>query len=365
MNYNSLAFIPGLKLCEYFYFEAVRPILDRHFSSVPHSAARIDYGSDVLGFDTSLSRDHGWGPKVMLFLSHDDYEYYKDPVSEVMANELPTEIRGYPINFDVPFSGEGSMQAVERGPVKHWVSVLTIPSFFNQYIGVDPTVSIREVDWLIMPQQHLRTIASGAIFFDGLEQLEQTCERLRWYPPDIWYYILANQWRRIDQEEPFMARCGDVGDDLGSQIVATRQIVEIMHLCFLMEKQYVPYYKWFGTAFSRLYCAPVLIPIFHRIFASRDWKEREQHFTEAYLFLMEMHNKLVVTPNIEPMVSSFYNRPYQVPHSDRFVDALHGAIQSELVRGFPRNIGSVGQFIDSTDILSNPGWNKVFELFYR
>jgi hypothetical protein len=365
MSLDFPAFIPGLKLCEYFYVEAVRPILEDHFSGVPHSAARFDYGSDVLGFDTPLSRDHGWGPKVMLFLTQKDYEDYKDQISEVMANELPTEIRGYPTNYDVPFSGDGCMQAVAHGPVRHWVAVTTIPSFFRHYLGVDPTGPISDVDWLIMPQQHLRTIISGKVFHDGLDQLQGVRNRLRWYPRDIWYYLLANQWRRIDQEEPFMARCGHVGDDLGSRIVATRQIVEIMHLCFLIEKQYAPYYKWFGAAFGLLNCAPDLNPIFHRVLESNHWKDRERYFSDAFLILMEMHNRLSVTPAIEPKVSSFYNRPYQVPHSARYVDALHGAIQSDVVRGFPRNVGSMGQFVDSTDILSDPGWGKVFKTIYQ
>jgi len=365
MNGDTPAFVPGLRLCEIFYFEAVRPILDRHFSGMPHCAARLDYGSDVLGFDTPLSRDHGWGPKVTLFLSQKDYDTCRDSISEMMANELPTEIRGYPTNYDEPFSGDSGMQAVRHGPVRHWIAVDTIPSFFRRYLGIDPGAPIQEVDWLTIPQQHLRTIQSGKVFYDGLNQLEALRERLRWYPLDVWLYLMANQWHRIDQEEPFMARCGDVGDDLGSRVVASRQIVEIMHLCFLMEKQYTPYYKWFGTAFARLEWAPALTPIFQHVFDSRDWVEREGALSEAYQILMAMHNNLGVTPAIEPQIAPFFNRPYQVPRSARFADALHESIQSDVVRGFPRDIGAVDQFVNSTDILSDPEWGRKFKEIYE
>lgn len=54
-------FIPGLKLSEYFFDEAIRPIMADSFPQLPYSAARLDYGSDVLGFDTPMSMDHGWG----------------------------------------------------------------------------------------------------------------------------------------------------------------------------------------------------------------------------------------------------------------------------------------------------------------
>jgi hypothetical protein len=293
-----------------------------------------------------------------------DYEKYNDQISEVMANELPTEIRGYPTNYDVPFSGEAGMQAVERGPVRHWVGNETIPAFFNRYIGIDPRGPIKDLDWLLMPQQHLRSISSGKVFFDGLNQLVEIRDRLRWYPRDLWLYIMANQWHRIDQEEPFIARCGDVGDELGSRVVASRQVVEIMRLCFLIEKQYTPYYKWFGTAFAQLDCASNLTPIFHRVLNSQSWEERENYISNAYLYLMEMHNNLGVTQVIEPKMSPFYNRPYQVPWSSRFADALHEAIQSDDVRKFPRDIGSVGQLVNSTDILSNPEWSRKFSVIY-
>lgn len=36
-----MPFIPGIPLCEAFYWQAVRPILDEAFPALPHSAARI------------------------------------------------------------------------------------------------------------------------------------------------------------------------------------------------------------------------------------------------------------------------------------------------------------------------------------
>jgi len=46
--------------------------------------------------------------------------------------------------------------------------------------------------------------------------------KLEYYPHDLWLYLLSNQWRRISQEVAFMGRCGQVGDELGSRIVASR-----------------------------------------------------------------------------------------------------------------------------------------------
>ena len=365
MDYDSLPFIPGLELSARFFRQGVKPVLESHFPHVPFAAARLDFGSEVLGFDTPQSRDHGWGPKVTLFLSHPDHKRYQGKIQKILADELPLEICGYPTNYDVPFSGEAGLLPVEQGPVNHWVEVTTVQTFLHSYLGVDTTAGLTPIDWLVLLQQHLATIASGKIFHDDLGHLTNAYEYLGWYPLDIWLYLLANQWRRIDQEEPFMARCGDTGDDLGSRLLAARMVDETMHLCFLMERKYAPYYKWFVTAFRQLSCATELIPIFRRVFNSQSWLERESHLSDAYLVVMEMHNSLGLTPEIEPEIAPFHNRPYQVPHTARFSNALHEAIQSDEVRGLPRNIGALDQFVNSTDILSDPQMGTKFRGIYK
>ncbi len=67
------AFVPGQELSRLFYEEAVRPILDQHLPGLDYSAALLGYGSDVLGYDTIRSTDHGWGPRLVLFLDDSDH----------------------------------------------------------------------------------------------------------------------------------------------------------------------------------------------------------------------------------------------------------------------------------------------------
>ncbi|MCX5757616.1 MAG: DUF4037 domain-containing protein, partial [Candidatus Hydrogenedentes bacterium] len=257
----------------------------------------------------------------------------------------------------------GCLQPVEHGPVCHGVTIESVNGYFEGYVGVDPLAGLDEIDWLLIPQQRLRTVASGRVFHDGLDTLERARNALQWYPKDLWLYLLACQWQRINQEEPFMARCGDVGDELGSRIVAARLVDEIMRLCFLTERQYAPYYKWFGKAFSRLACAEYLTPVFHAVFDSQDWKERERHLSAAYLHVMGMHNDLGVTDFLEPEISPFYSRPYRVPHSGRFVNALCARIESDTIKRLPL-IGAVAQFADSTDVLDRIHRCKKFRALY-
>nr|MBA2773672.1 hypothetical protein [Nocardioidaceae bacterium] len=62
------AFVTGLELSRHFYHGLVRPILDARFAGLPHSAALLGRGSEVLGFDDEMSTDHDWKPRVLLFL---------------------------------------------------------------------------------------------------------------------------------------------------------------------------------------------------------------------------------------------------------------------------------------------------------
>src|SRR5207237_6360337 len=112
--------------------------------------------------------------------------------------------------------------------------------------------------------QHLRELTMGALHHDAIGELTELRERLAWYPHDVWLYLLAAGWQRIGQEEHLMPRAGYVGDELGSALIGSRLVRDIMNLCFLLEKQYAPYPKWFGTAFQRLHSAQEIGPLLWR-----------------------------------------------------------------------------------------------------
>jgi hypothetical protein len=347
-------FVPGLELSERFFEEAIRPILAERFPDLVYSAAHLGHGSDVLGFDTARSTDHGWGPKTTLFVAEADLPGYREAIVRLLVETLPYEFLGYPTHFAEPEVDGGRLMPIASGPINHGVRVASVRGFFTRLLGVDPSGEIGPVDWLVLPEQRLRAATAGRVFHDGLGTLEPVRARLRYFPRDVWLYRLACQWRRIEQEEPFMARCGDVGDELGSRLIAARLVRDLMALGFLMERTYAPYNKWFGSAFARLACAATLTPIFERVLGASDWRERETHLSRAYEAAATLHNALAITEPLPTRVSPFYGRPYLVIHGDRFAAAIRAAIQSEAVRRLPSHIGAVDQFADSTDVLSYP-----------
>ena len=358
-------FIPGLQLSAHFYEEAVRPILEASFPRLRYAAALIGPGSEVLGYDTPMSTDHDWGPRLMLFLGADDFAALHAPISDTLSQKLPTRFRGYPTHFGPPDEeGVRLLEAVESGPVSHRVEVYTVQSFSEQYLGLDPTGEITARDWLTLPEQKLLTVTEGAVYHDGLGALGAARERLRYYPPDVWRYLLAWQWRRIGQGEAFVGRAGDVGDGLGSRIITARLVGDLMKLCFLMERRYAPYSKWLGTAFAALLCAPRLMPTFEAALSATTWPARERHLSAAYEAAAAMHNALGITPPLDPNVSPFHRRPFQVAHAARFADTIAATIHDETLKTLRFDAGAVDQYIDSVDVTSDTRQHRRLMALY-
>jgi hypothetical protein len=127
-----------------------------------------------------------------------------------------------------------------------------------------------------------------------------------------------------------------------------------MKLCFLLEQQYAPYMKWFGTAFAQLNCAAKLTPILTNVMQATFWQEREKHLSLAYEIVATIYNNLSLTDPLPTQVSSFHGRPFLVIHGDVFADAIRAVMVDPEVRALADNLGAIDQFVDSTDVLSNP-----------
>ncbi|WP_433663857.1 DUF4037 domain-containing protein [Nocardia sp. CA-128927] len=343
-------FVHGVELSARFYREAVLPLINRYFGPLPHTAARIGKGSEVLGFDTERSADHEWGPRLQIFLRQQDIETISHDISAMLADHLPKTFLGYPTHF----AGEGRIRhmQVTDGPVFHRVEIAALGTWFATHLGFDPRVPVTTVDWLATPTQALAEVTAGAVFHDGLAELEPARSRLAWYPSQVWRYVLACQWERISQEEAFVGRCGEVGDELGSAVVAARQVRDLMRLCLLMGRRYPPYSKWLGSAFAQLPAATALNPILRAALAATDWRQHEQHLARAYEIVAAQHNQLGLTEPIDPSTRPYHHRPFQVLHAERFATALLHSITDPHLRATPP-IGTIDQYADSTNILEH------------
>ena len=362
-------FIPGLELAGRLYRQAVRPILERNYPELRYAAALIGTGSEVLGYDDVMSTDHHWGPRLLLFLRPADHERLAGQIRETLARQLPPEIDGYPTHWSAPDLLDGGnqfMRPAGDGPINHRVEITTIAAFFRQQLAFYIQDVPAPADWLSFPEQRLRAITGGAVFHDDIG-LQTARDRFGYYPRDVWLYLLGAGWARIGQEEHLMGRAGFAGDELGSALIGSRLVRDIMRLCFLMERVYAPYPKWFGTAFMALNSAPALTGLLQEALAARTWPERQRYLVEAYEVLARLHNSLALTEPMPEKVTSFFGRPFQVMAIQGFSEALLAQISDPVVRKIAqrRPIGSIDQFSDSTDLLSYPEWRPLLRGLYR
>ena len=171
------------------------------------------------------------------------------------------------------------------------------------------------------------------------------CARgLQWYPDDVWLWLLACQWRRIDQEEPFVGRTAEVGDELGSRVIAARLVRELIRLAFLLERRYAPYSKWLGTAFRRLDAHEEVGPALATALTAGDYSARENALTSAAEALARRHNALGITEPVDPHARLFHNRPFRVLGSGRFVDACLARVEDPWLRSLPL-VGGIDQLV--------------------
>jgi len=281
---------------------------------------------------------------------------------------MPLAVCGYPTNWRGEPEDGGVVkfpQAVARGPVRHRAEISTVRRFFRRPVAVDLSRPLAPADWLVIPQHELRELTGGAIFHDGLGTIEPMRRRLRWYPAQVWRYVLAAQWARIDQEEPFPGRTMQVGDELGSRVLTARLVRDVMWLCFLMERRWAPYSKWFGTGFARLRCANRMGPLLVGVLRARSWKDRERQMSRAYELAARMHNALKLTRPLPAKVSLFHTRPFQVIHAMAFAEALMKTVRDPRVKALPAYAGSVDTFSDCTDVMDRPDLCRKLRAIYR
>ncbi|HEV2527329.1 MAG TPA: DUF4037 domain-containing protein [Thermomicrobiales bacterium] len=350
----------GLALCGDFHREVVAPLVARTLPGTPYAAALIGAGSEVLGFDDATSTDHDWAPRVQLLLPDDAATQPAAALRAALDEALPDTFGGYPvwIGSSDPGAGDDGGAVPRPAPVRHRVEVTTLRTWMTDWFGRDLSSPWTPVDWLATPLQRLAGFMGGAVFHDDVGELSGARAFLAWYPDDVWRYLLASQWQRIAQLEPFTGRTGDVGDDRGSRLIAASLVRDLMSLAFLIERRYAPYPKWFGSAFDRLTLAAEMGPMLDAALAASDWPDREVAVAAACSRLVVATNDLGLAAPVDGTPHGFYDRPYTVIGAENVRIALDAAITDPSVRAVIARAGWVGgidQLSDNVDLLTRTG----------
>jgi hypothetical protein len=323
---------PGIELARHYYADVVGPVLDAWRPGLPHAAARLGSGSDVLGLDDETSRDHDWGLRLTLLVDADDVA----AVDAHLAGALPTSYRGLPTRFATTW----------HPAVRHQVEVATPGGFARSRLGVDATRPLEPADWFALTGQSVLEVTAGAVFVDGPGELTALRDRLRWYPHDVWLHVLAAEWERLGQELPFVGRTGARGDDLGSRVLAARLTGGLLRLGLLLERRWPPYPKWLGTAFAATPSGEAAGGHLARALAATTWQERDGALAAACDAVLERQRAVGLPAPEGAATGPFFDRPF---HGLRDV-----AQTLRAATGTAATPGAVEQWVDGVEVLRDP-----------
>lgn len=348
----------GLGLSQRFYQHIVATVLAEHFPDIPYAAARIGWGSEILGYDDDLSTDHDFGPCVQLFLDGTVFPIFAEKIMQIMDNNLPETFEGYKVHYSAVTRAPDirQKQAGMLGST-HGVELYTVTAWSQRFLQRQFPLTLSTKDWLCYPEQFFLMVTAGAVFRDDTGELTSLRKRLSYFPPDVWLYKLAVQWGRIAAERAYVGRAGSAGDDIGYRLIASHMVENIMRLAMLIEKQYIPYAKWFGSAFCRLHCASELAPLLKQIIQADHWTTCETALITACQYVARLQLNKQIAGATEPTLASVHNRPFQFIDTVQIADSLRSAIKDKALREMPE-FGAADQFIDSHFILSVPDYSR-------
>lgn len=232
----------GLEIAKGYYDKFGKPMLESEFADLlPFLAVGfVGSGSEHYGFDDEISRDHDFEPGFCLFLPGEEVvDRRRAFLLERAYAKLPKEYAGLK---RLPISPVGGNRS----------GVMRTDEFYLKTIGsADGELSLQQ--WLSLPDYALSEAVNGEVFFDNYGEFSKIRERLMRMPEDIRLKRLAGNLLIMAQSGQYnFARCLRHGEPEAAQLACVQFINAAMKTAFLLQNQYMPYYKWSFRALRRL-----------------------------------------------------------------------------------------------------------------
>lgn len=231
----------GLELSEKYYKAYGENMLNEQFPEIADQAAAglVGYGSECLGFDDEISRDHDYGPSFCIWLPREIYEQHGRGM-QAAYDALPKGFMG--------FDGR-----VEEAQGKGRVGILCLEDFYLELLGRDSAPESAQ-EWFAIPESALCTAVNGKVFEDRLGRFTKIREALlAYYPEEVWRKKLAESLARAAQAGQYnYARAMKRGERIAAEISLTEFVKEAMQIVYLLNKKYAPFYKWMHRGLREL-----------------------------------------------------------------------------------------------------------------
>ena len=224
----------GLELARQYYEAYGKEMLQRQFPQVlPYLAIGLaGSGSECYGYDDDFSRDHDCEPAFCIFLPGEDVVDRRTAfLLERSYAKLPKDFLGFSRSPIDPVGGS-----------RH--GVIRMAEFFSAKTGsVDGELSPEQ--WFSLPEWGLLEATNGAVFTDPYGQFTAIRDKLRYFPEDVRRKKLAGHLLLMGQAGQYnYSRCIARGETGAAQLAVFEFTQSALHSIYLLNRAYMPYYKW-------------------------------------------------------------------------------------------------------------------------
>ncbi len=231
----------GLDISREYYLTYGKRMLEEHFGDVNDRIAvgLVGEGSECLGFDDEISRDHDFDAGFCMWISAQDYEKFGFELERAYS-KLPREFMGLKRSLLSPVGGN-----------RH--GVLVTEDFYTRFLGA-PTAPDTAERWLYTPSASLLAASNGEVFVDSLGEFSKVRKKLlEGYPEDVRRKKLAAHTVFMAQSGQYnYPRCHARGEWGAAQLAIFEFVKHAISAIYLLNNKYEPFYKWAYKGMSLL-----------------------------------------------------------------------------------------------------------------
>ena len=240
--------ITGLELCRWYYEEYGRPMIAEKFRAYEAVIAvgLVGKGSDCFGYDDTLSQDHDYGPRFVMWITKKVYEEIGEELQEAY-DELPKSFMG--------------IDRIETFHGKDRCGVMIIEDFYKNLLGsnlvgmldhnsgggASGKESMETIkSWLAVHDYALAAAVNGEVFRDDEGIFTKYRNMLmEYYPKAVWYRKIAQTCALFSQNGQYnLPRMRMRGQVVAAELAKAECAKQAMKLYYLLNRKYAPHDKW-------------------------------------------------------------------------------------------------------------------------
>ena len=232
----------GLELARAYWETYGVPMIHDQFPEYEEiiAAALTGSGSECYGFDDEVSRDHDFEPGFCLFI----------PGEEIVDRRTAFQMERAYAKLPAEFEDFRRQKLQPVGGQRH--GLFRIDEYFTDKIGCPPEQMTTE-QWLRIPEYALAEAVNGEVFRDPAGLLTDCRKILEDMPEDIRRKRLAGRLLLMAQSGQYnYQRCLKHGETGAAQLAVGEFVRSTLSAVFLLNRKYMPYYKWSFRALKAL-----------------------------------------------------------------------------------------------------------------